>query len=210
MHIYELLIHIHKKNLNNCRRSSLFDRWSLIASRLPGRTANDVKNYWNTHIKKKCVASVSDEKHKAHSMAKIEVIKPHPRTFKNFSSITSREATMEFFSSDLSILNSGNFNSTPIISHQPQLVENNETNWWEGLLSDNHAIVEVGATNGANITTSVVAEETSEAVAIDPLCSLDVVANESWHGSDWSVDVLYDMTFNFQEILQENDELIAQ
>ncbi|KAK8523347.1 hypothetical protein V6N12_047870 [Hibiscus sabdariffa] len=31
-------------------------KWSVIASQLPGRTDNDVKNYWNTKLKKKVLA----------------------------------------------------------------------------------------------------------------------------------------------------------
>ncbi|KAH9330082.1 hypothetical protein KI387_002190, partial [Taxus chinensis] len=31
----------------------LGNRWSLIAGRVPGRTDNEVKNYWNTHLSKK-------------------------------------------------------------------------------------------------------------------------------------------------------------
>ncbi|CAM0954033.1 unnamed protein product [Alopecurus aequalis] len=33
--------------------ASIGSRWSVIASKLPGRTDNDVKNYWNTKLKKK-------------------------------------------------------------------------------------------------------------------------------------------------------------
>lgn len=31
-------------------------RWSLIAGRIPGRTDNEIKNYWNTHLSKKLIS----------------------------------------------------------------------------------------------------------------------------------------------------------
>ncbi|MBA0855313.1 hypothetical protein Goshw_011913 [Gossypium schwendimanii] len=40
----ELIIKLH---------SLLGNKWSIIAARLPGRTDNEIKNYWNTHIRRK-------------------------------------------------------------------------------------------------------------------------------------------------------------
>ncbi|KAI4370218.1 hypothetical protein MLD38_018588 [Melastoma candidum] len=47
----DLIIKLHKLVGN---------RWSLIAGRLPGRTANDVKNFWNCHLSKKLNAEETE------------------------------------------------------------------------------------------------------------------------------------------------------
>ncbi|KAL3693552.1 hypothetical protein R1sor_007203 [Riccia sorocarpa] len=45
--------------------ASFGSRWSLIAARLPGRTDNDIKNHWNTRLKKKlCDMGIDPVTHK--------------------------------------------------------------------------------------------------------------------------------------------------
>ncbi|EOA34680.1 hypothetical protein CARUB_v10022245mg [Capsella rubella] len=76
----DLLIRLHKL---------LGNRWSLIAGRLPGRTANDVKNYWNTHLSKKTESCCKTKMRKKNIIShptttmvqKINVFKPRPRSF---------------------------------------------------------------------------------------------------------------------------------
>nr|QLJ11282.1 anthocyanin-related MYB [Saussurea medusa]QLJ11283.1 anthocyanin-related MYB [Saussurea medusa] len=84
----DLILRLHKL---------LGNRWSLIAGRIPGRTANDVKNYWNTHLrsrpkqqKKEHQDAKSSEDH-----AMVTVIKPQPRAFSK---------TLSWFKGDNQIL----------------------------------------------------------------------------------------------------------
>ncbi|XP_030453567.2 transcription factor MYB93 [Syzygium oleosum] len=42
----QTILHLH---------SVLGNKWSAISTRLPGRTDNEIKNYWNAHLKKKLI-----------------------------------------------------------------------------------------------------------------------------------------------------------
>ncbi|CAA7402124.1 unnamed protein product [Spirodela intermedia] len=42
----------------------LGNRWSLIAGRLPGRTDNEVKNYWNSHLRKRVTEMGVDQRNR--------------------------------------------------------------------------------------------------------------------------------------------------
>ncbi|XP_042026827.1 transcription factor MYB114-like [Salvia splendens] len=65
----DLIVRLHKL---------LGNRWSLIAGRLPGRTANDVKNFWNSHISKRPPPPPKEK-----AITESNIVRPRARTFSN-------------------------------------------------------------------------------------------------------------------------------
>lgn len=61
-------------------------RWSRIAMKLPGRTDNEIKNYWRTYLRKKA----QDERKK-----KASLLSPSS-SFSNSSSFSSNSPDMDF------------------------------------------------------------------------------------------------------------------
>lgn len=101
-------------------------RWSLIAGRLPGRTANDVKNYWNTHLRKKIVSCDKYIKEKGRKTETVNIIRPRPRTFsKNIRWLKEKSIIENTVQSEDNSL------CKPSTTLDPQ---DSESVWWENVL----------------------------------------------------------------------------
>ncbi|RWR75023.1 transcription factor MYB114 isoform X2 [Cinnamomum micranthum f. kanehirae] len=118
----DLIIKLHKL---------LGNRWSLIAGRLPGRTANDVKNYWNSHLSKR-ISMQKGEQSQIKSMettaiATTKVIRPQPRTFSPNSKWLSGTAGSSTIQTELQKMPNNAMMGSP---------QEESALWWKSLLGD--------------------------------------------------------------------------
>ncbi|OMO95635.1 hypothetical protein COLO4_15747 [Corchorus olitorius] len=140
--------------------------WSLIAGRIPGRTANDVKNYWNTHLLKKFKHSNSNQDLKqnlAHDQnpsdpnnnvqinCNINVIKPRPRTLCRQKSFVQFDHHGN--NNDNDNINNNNNNDNAATTSNIRLADEGDSNynipshnddimWWEDLIMNDYKVDE--------------------------------------------------------------------
>ncbi|BFG25512.1 hypothetical protein CerSpe_117860 [Prunus speciosa] len=117
----DLIIRLHKL---------LGNRWSLIAGRLPGRTSNGVKNYWNTRLRTNSLVKRTT-KEKFQETIKTIVIRPQPRTFtKSSNCLSFKEPMLDHTQLEEKF-------STPSQTSPSTRIGND---WWDTLLDDKDAL----------------------------------------------------------------------
>nr|AQM49950.1 MYB transcription factor 113 [Liquidambar formosana]QVX18575.1 MYB transcription factor 113 [Liquidambar formosana] len=181
----DLIIRLHKL---------LGNRWSLIAGRLPGRTANDVKNYWNTHLYKKRMVSRQEElKDSAQkTVVKVNVIKPRPRTFsKRLPWLRENSSTM--FDD---IHHQQKDNSIILSKPSPQTaaalpVLDGNSQWWETLLVDEDASCSISGSGEDPIACNVWSEDIAPAANVGE--SFAQGGQSGWNEFPLDVDLCWDL-----------------
>ncbi|TKY73753.1 myb proto-oncogene protein [Spatholobus suberectus] len=134
----ELIINLH---------SLLGNKWSLIAARLPGRTDNEIKNYWNTHIKRKLYSrGIDPQTHRSLNASAT------PATTTTATAVPPSNTT-------LPVVTSGNKKNNDSISSSNNNINKNNNNGSFQLVASAHA-------NDTKIGTDLVGEDSNSSSGV--------------------------------------------
>ncbi|KAI3506379.1 hypothetical protein L1887_28737 [Cichorium endivia] len=132
----------------------LGNRWSLIAGRIPGRTANDVKNYWNTHIQPRSKQQKKEPNaDESLQHATVTIIKPQPHTITKTSNLymSDNPQTVPGGDGNLKRLSNEGANTNFNVSSQSPNVLNDEINQYLVELFDDREMELMGGDAGWSI-----------------------------------------------------------
>ncbi|KAI3499972.1 hypothetical protein L1887_35786 [Cichorium endivia] len=119
----DLILRLHKL---------LGNRWALIAGRIPGRTANDVKNYWNTHHRSRS----KQQKNELPKDTRVTIIKPQPLTFSKTMNDNPHYVAQDGGNLESSNNGVNSFNMSSGLTLPPNVLDDDTNQYMDDLFDD--------------------------------------------------------------------------